>query len=516
MLLSWRYYFSFLAAILCAPLLHAQDCDILIHNATLVDGSGSPPSVGSVCVAGDRIVSSGSHSNLKGVREIDASGLTVTPGFIDPHTHTLADLNSEARRQNQPYLMQGVTTVITGNDGASAKDIGGTLHAWQAQGIGTNAALLVGQGTVRAQVLGMADVKPTPQQLQQMAELVGRGMADGAIGISTGLYYAPGSYSSTEEVIALAKVAAQVGGIYDTHLRDESDYSIGLLGSVRETIRIGREAGLPVHISHIKALGKSTWDMSNQVIEEVNRARQSGLAVSACQYPYVASGTSVGASLLPRWAEAGGVSALKERLLNPTDRARIVSEMERNLERRGGPESLLIISAQDTSLNRKTLGALAKLKAQSPIDVALTIIEAGDAAVASFNMSEKDLKNFMRQDWVMTCSDGSEKHPRKYGTFPRKLRKYVYDEHVLSLPFAVRSSTSLTAQTFHLKDRGLLKAGYFADITVFDPQTIRDLATFEKPEELATGIRYVLVNGKLAVDEGKLTGVLAGRTVTLH
>jgi N-acyl-D-amino-acid deacylase len=343
---------------------------------------------------------------------------------------------------------------------------------------------------------------------------VQRAMQQGAIGMSTGLYYAPGSFAKTEEVIALAKVAAKYGGVYDTHMRDEDSYSIGLIGSVEETLRIGKEAGIPVHISHIKALGKSVWGKSTEVIAIVRQARAQGIKASACQYPYIASGTSVTASLVPRWAEAGGRTELLKRIADPAIRPRLVSEMTENLERRGGPASLLITSSRDKQIMGKTLEQIAKAREESPVEAALEIVKAGGAGVASFNMNEEDVKNFMRQDWVMTCSDGSTGHPRKYGTFPRKLRKYVFDEHVITLPFAIRSSTGLPAATFGLKDRGLLRPGYFADVVVFDPKTIRDLATFEKPEVLSTGVRYLVVNGKLAVDKGQLTDVLAGRVLT--
>ena len=497
-----------------AALCGAQTVDVLIRGGTVVDGSGGAPTVADVLVTGDRITFAGrSDQPLKAKREIDARGLVVAPGFIDPHTHTLADLSSPAKHGNEPYLMQGVTTVVTGNDGSSSKDIAGTIAKWQSQGIGTNAALLVGQGTVRAQVLGMSDKAPDAGQLSRMKELVAKGMYEGAIGMSTGLYYAPGSFSSTEEVIALAKAVSGKGGIYDTHMRDESTYSIGLLAAVEETIRIGREAGLPVHISHIKALGKETWGMSSQVIRLIEQARNSGVKITASQYPYIASGTSVGAALLPRWAEAGGRAALLQRLTDPNVRNRLLPEMQRNLERRGGPHSLLITKSPNREIAGKTLAAIAAARRQIPIEAAISIIREGDAPAASFNMNEDDLKNFMRQDWVMTCSDGSEGHPRKYGTFPRKIRKYVYDEKVITLPFAVRSSTSLPASTLGLRDRGSLRAGSYADIVIFDPKTIRDTATFEQPERFAVGVRYVLVNGAFAVDEGKRTQSLAGRVL---
>ena len=499
---------------LLAAALHAQVLDVLIKNGSVIDGSGSDAQTADVGIRGDRITFLGKGANVRALRVVDASGLIVAPGFIDPHTHSLGDLNSPERHGNEPYLMQGVTTVVTGNDGSSPVDVGSTLAHWKEAGIGTNAALFLGEGSVRVQVMHMSDRPPSPEQLTSMKARVARGMKDGAIGMSTGLYYAPGSFASTEEIVVLAKEAAAGAGIYDTHMRDESTYSIGLLAAVKETIRIGREAGLPVHISHIKALGKDTWGMSPQVIALIREARREGIRITASQYPYNASGTSVGASLIPRWAEAGGSPALLARLSDPSVRPRLMAEMDKNLERRGGPESILIIDARDASLKGRTLGAVAKERHESPVEAAVDIIRKGDAGVASFNMRDDDIKNFMREDWVMTCSDGVEGHPRKYGTFPRKLRKYVLDEHVISMPFAIRSSTSLPAETLGFKDRGLIQTGLFADIVIFDPKTIRDSATYEHPQVLATGVRYLFVNGKLAVDNGRRTNILAGRALT--
>jgi N-acyl-D-amino-acid deacylase len=489
----------------------AQSLDLLIRNGSVLDGSGSPAKQVDIGIRGDRIVLIGKSVGQNAKRVIDAHGLIVAPGFIDPHTHTFEDLSNPATSRNDAYLMQGVTTVATGNDGSSPIQIADALDKWARQGIGTNAALFIGQGSVRDAVMGMSDAKPTPAQMDSMMALVDRGMKDGAIGMSTGLYYAPGSYSSTEEVIALAKVAAADGGIYDTHMRDESTYNIGLLASVRETIRIGREAHMPVMISHIKALGRDVWGQSPQVIALVDEARADGVRVTASQYPYDASGTSVEASLIPRWAEVGGSAALLQRIGDPSVRPRLMAEMQKNLDRRGGPGSLLLTASPDKEFVGKTLAKIAQERGVSPIEAALIVIQRGGADVASFNMQESDMRNFMRQDWVMTCSDGSSGHPRKYGTFPFKLRKYVFDEHVITLPFAIRSSTSLPAETLGLKDRGLLKTGYFADVVVFDPKTIRARSTYEQPTLLATGVVYLLVNGQLAIDAGELTNAHAGR-----
>jgi N-acyl-D-aspartate/D-glutamate deacylase len=498
-------------AFLLSPLVHAQDLDVILHNGTVVDGSGSAPVQADIGISGDRIVFIGSSAGKRAKRVIDARALVITPGFIDPHTHTADDLSDPRRRQNTPYLMQGVTTVATGNDGDSPEHIGETLARWARQGIGTNAALFIGQGTVRRQVLGMSDAQPAPDQIEKMKALVDTAMNEGAIGLSTGLYYAPGSYSTTEEVIALARVVARHGGIYDTHMRDESTYNIGLMNSVRETLRIGKEANIPVMISHIKALGADVWGQSTEVIALIDAARGAGIKATASQYPYDASGTSVTASLIPRWAEADG--NLLKNIDNPALHERLVKEMTENLRRRGGPQTLLMTSARDKSIVGKNLAQIAQERKVSPIEAALQIVRAGGSDVASFNMRESDIESFMKQPWVMTCSDGSEGHPRKYGTFSRKIHEYVYEKHVLSLQAAVRSSTSLPAETLQIKDRGLLRPGYYADVLIFDPKTFVDRATYQDPAVLSTGVRYLLVNGQLAVDQGKLTSTLAGRVL---
>lgn len=490
----------------------SRTVDILLRGGTVVDGTGAAARLADVGVDADRIVFVGNaaRSAVQGRRTIDVTGLIVAPGFIDPHTHTLEDLSSASRRGNVPYLMQGVTTVVTNNDGGGTIDIGNRLARWANDGIGTNAALYVPQGSVRQSVMGMSDAAPNAQQLDSMRAIVARGMADGALGLSTGLYYAPGSYATTEEVIALARVAAQAGGIYDSHMRDESSYTIGLLGSIRETLRIAREASIPVHISHIKALGTDVWGQSDTVIALIKSARAAGLNVTADQYPYLASGTSVGAALLPRWAEAGGRDSLLARIADGATRAKLATEMERNLQRRGGAASLLITVSRDSTIRGKTLAEIAESRHRSPIDVALDIVSAGDVPVASFNMKESDVDAFMVQPWVMTGSDGSNGHPRKYGTFPRKLRHYVFDSHLLTLPQAIHVSSQLTAETLQLSERGVLATGNYADVIAFDPATIADRSTYVSPQLLATGMRYVLVNGRVVVDGGTPNGVLAG------
>jgi len=493
--------------------------DTLIRGGSLIDGAGTDAVKADVGVAGDRIVFVGdaAKENLQADRVIDATGLIVAPGFIDPHTHADDDLFDPKRAANLAYLTQGVTTVFIGNDGRSRIPLGKALEQLQSQGVGTNVASFVGHGSVRQSVMGMSDAAPTPEQLEKMKSLVREGMDDGALGLSTGLYYAPGSYAKTEEVIELAKVAAERGGVYDTHQRDESSYTIGLLASIEEVIRIGREAKIPVHISHIKALGADVWGQSGKAVEIINRARAEGVDVTANQYPYVASGTGLSASLLPRWAEAGGRQETLKRIDDPAIRPKLIAEMEQNLKRRGGANSLLILSVSgggaDRSMVGKRLDEIAKSRGKGAVETALEIIKMGGAGVASFNMTESDIENFMKQPWVMTGSDGSSGHPRKYGTYPRKIREYVLNRHVITLPRMIQASSLQVAETFNLKDRGKLGPGYFADVIVFDEKTIADRSTYDKPEVFAEGVKYVIVNGKVAIDGGKYTGATAGRAL---
>ncbi|HYW71830.1 MAG TPA: amidohydrolase family protein [Pyrinomonadaceae bacterium] len=494
----------------------SQQLDLLIVHGKVVDGSGRGPRQADVGLRGDRIAFIGDarKAKVEAARTIDATGMIVAPGFIDGHTHTLGDLSSEQTKSNQAYLLQGVTTVVTGNDGGSVLNIAELLSRWERQGIGTNAALLAGFGTIRGKVIGPTDAQPTAAQLAEMKQYVAQAMDDGAFGLSTGLYYAPQSYAKTEEVIELAKVAAAKGGIYDTHMRDEGSYSIGLLGAIKETIRIGREAKIPVHISHIKALGPDVWGQSKPAIDLMKQARREGIEATACQYPYEASGSSLTASLVPRWAEVGGQSQLVQRINNAEIRPRLITEMQENLRRRGGADSLLIVDARDPQYVGKRLNQIAQQMNKTPVEAALEIIKtSGDAGVASFNMNEKDIRRFMKEKFIMTCSDGSTGHPRKYGTFPKKLHDYVVRDKVISLPFFVRNSSALTAETFRIPERGMIRQGYFADVIIFDPDTVSARSTYEQPELTAVGMKFVIVNGKIAVETGAYTGVLAGRAL---
>jgi N-acyl-D-aspartate/D-glutamate deacylase len=460
------------------------------------------------------------QSHLRGMQTINCAGLVIAPGFIDPHTHADSYLNNPERKNNLNYIMQGVTTVVIGNDGDGPVHIAAALLKYEQQGIGTNVAMLTGFGTTRRQIMGMVDAAPTPEQLDKMRESIRGAMQEGAFGMSTGLFYVPQSFAKTEEVIELAKIAAQYGGFYDTHMRDEDSYNIGLVGAVDETLRIGREAKLPVHISHIKALGPAVWGESTDVIAHIEAARAAGQDVSANQYPYLGSGSSLPAALLPPWAQEGTREQVATRLSDPAQRDRLLAEIETNLERRGGAAAILFPSQRVAELSGKTLADVSAARKTQPVDTALAILQ--DAArnntwdalgIISFNMNEADVERFMVQPWVMTGSDGSPGHPRLYGTFPRKLHDYVSEKKIITLPFAVHSSSAMAAELLGLTDRGLIKQGYIADVIAFDPATIADTATYTHPENLATGMRYIFINGTLAVKDGAYTGALAGKTL---
>ena len=491
---------------------------MLLRSGTVYDGSGAEGTVLDVGVTGDRIVFVGDAraAGVSGVREIDATGLVVAPGFIDPHAHAQGDLASadRDRRTNVNYLMQGVTTVVVGNDGGGTYDIAGSRATMNDLGIGTNAALLVGFGEVRREVMGMRDAAPTGVELDRMRGLVDQAMRDGAVGLSTGLFYTPQNFSTTEEVVELARVAATYGGTYDSHMRDESTYTVGLLGAVDEVIQIAEETGIAANISHIKALGVDVWGQSEAVLARIRAARARGLRITADQYPYEASGTSLNAALLPRWAQAGGADSLMARLDDPETRARLVEDMRENLRRRNGPEAILVTGGADLTLRGKTLAEIAVERGLDPLDAAIEIIRAGGAGIGSFNMNEDDIRTFMQAEFVMTGSDGSDGHPRKYGSYPRKIRRYVLDEGTLDMGRMIQASSAQAADVFGLVDRGRIVEGGFADVAVFDPATIRDESTFLEPTRLATGMRYVIVNGVLAVDGGVPTRVMTGRVLS--
>ncbi|MEM6771818.1 MAG: amidohydrolase family protein, partial [Bacteroidota bacterium] len=342
--------------------------------------------------------------------------------------------------------------------------------------------------------------------------LVDRAMQAGALGLSSGLYYAPASFADTEEVIALAEVSAQYGGIYDAHIRDESTYNVGLLAAVLETLEIGEQAGLPVNISHIKCLGVDVWGMSTLLVDTINAARARGVQVTADQYPYLASGTSLSNALLPKWVFAD-MDDFTPKLSDPELQPRIEAGMAENLCRRGGPASLLLTYSDVPGITGKTLAEVANARGEPAVTTAIDILKQGGSAVASFNMNQDDVHHFMQQPWVMTCSDGTNAHPRKYGTFPKKIREFVREKQVLSLGQMIRQSTQLTAETFGIPERGSLREGYFADVLIFKPEEVIDHATFREPAELSSGFTYIVLNGKVVVDGGAVKVRDGGRVV---
>jgi len=502
-----------------------QQADVLITGGTIYDGSIAKPFTGDVAIAGDKIIYVGPKAAVTAKRTIDAHGMIVSPGLIDAHTHSdhFLDSPDKAQRSNAAWTMQGVSTVFLGIDGNGTPDLKAKFAKYSAQGIGTNVVSYVGFGAIRQAVVGDAARAPTPQELAKEQALVVKGMCEGAIGLSAGLFYAPQNFAKTDEVIALAKEAGKRGGIYDTHQRDETTYSIGLINSTKEVLQIGREGGLPVHFSHIKALGHDVWGKSGDVIKLINDARAAGQNVTANNYPWLASHTGLDAALVPRWASDGGDAAMLKRFDDPALMKKIKGEMAQNLDRRGGAQTILLTSgesdsgkanaAPDKPWTGKYLSAIAKEWKVDPLDAAIRILRetGGKASVVSFNISEPDLENFMKQPWTVTSSDGGPGHPREYATFQTKYAVYVKQKHVIDTGFFIRNSSGLTADIFKLDRRGYLRNGYFADVLVFDPARYVPKADYIHPAILSQGVQELFVNGVAAVDNGKPTGAVAGR-----
>lgn len=486
-----------------------EPVDLLIQGGTIYTGSDAP-FVGDVAVKGDSIYRVAPHADVRAARVIDARGLVVAPGFIDPHTHAGARLASDdaPERLVLPFLMQGVTTAFIGNDGGGDPDVARALASAATKPVGINYAAYVGFGAVRKAVVGEADRAPTPQELTRMRGLVARAMCEGALGLSTGLFYAPQSFAKSDEVIALAREAGSRGGLYDSHIRDESSYSIGLRAAIEEAIEIGRQAAIPVHIAHIKALGVDVQGQAPAIIALVEAAQARGQRVTADQYPWSASGTTLVAALVPQWAQDGGRTTLLARFDDAALGDRLRRDMAENLRKRGGAAALLITEGRHKG---RTLAAVAS--PGDPVAAAIAVIREKDPAVASFNQSEADIQAFMKRPWVMTSSDASTGHPRVYGSFARKYAKYVVADRAITLRDFIERSSARTADIFGLDRRGHLRAGGFADIVVFDPRRYRERSTYDAPTRLAEGVRTVVVNGVIAVDKGKPTGGAAGRAL---
>jgi len=527
--------------------------DIVITNGRVIDGTGSPWYSGDIGIRDGRIAAIGNLAAASRARTIDAHSMVVAPGLIDMLGQSELTILVDPRLPSK--IFQGITTEITGEgssvaplndtlirDGRETYDYLGITPDWRTlreyfarlekQQVGINIATYVGATQVRAMVLGADDVQPTPPQLEQMKELVRQAMRDGAVGVSTSLEYPPAPYAKTEELIALAQQASAAGGIYATHMRNESD---AILPAIDEALRIGREAHIPVEIWHLKVAGKENWGRMPEVIAKINAARADGIDVTADTYAYTAWSNGMSA-FIPPWAHDGGTAKLIQRLKDPATRTRIRKDLltpskdwDNEWQEISGPDQVLICTVKDPkllTLQGKTLTEIANLWNKDPMDALFDLLIADNAfpQVAVFGMSEPDVALALQQPWVSLDNDSSgtspegilgrdHPHPRAYGTFPRVLRKYVREEHKLTLEDAIRKFSALPAQRLRLEGRGLLRAGMWADVVVFDPATIRDLATFDNPNQLSQGMTYVLVNGAPVIDNGKMTGALPGKVL---
>jgi len=529
--------------------------DIIVMNGKIVDGTGNPWFYGDIGIRGDTIVEIGNLTGKTATKTIDAKGLAVSSGFIDIHTHSDRGLGEPDTKANVNYLTQGVTTVVTGNCGGSESlKVAETKAKWEKQGIGTNAVYLVGHGTIRESVMGMEPREATPEEIEKMKKILRQSMEEGAWGMSTGLEYVPGLYANTEEVIALAKVVGEFGGTYSTHKRSEREH---VLEAVKETIRISEEGGVRADISHLKLCGKNYWGLMKDVVKLVNDARKRGIYVVADMYPWdtASSGSISGYIGVPENMEpltelrkkmrdqnlskeereklrVQYLDELVKALSDPSKRAQIKEATAIGLPHRpsaiarwGWDSFPVVIAKKNTHLIGKVLSELAQEQKKDPFDILEGLFkeERDDIHLATGAMSEDDMKEAMRQDWLMFSSDGgalaynpeNPVHPRNYGSFPRVFRKYVREEGVLTMEDAVRRMTSLPASFLQMKDRGRLERGYKADIVIFDPETIRDNATHADSHQYSSGIEYVMVNGNISIEKGKYNDALNGKLLLL-
>ncbi len=499
----------------------AEQYDLVITNARIVDGTGNPWFRGSVAVKDGRIVKVGRIDTSNAKQTIDAQNKIVAPGFIDVHTH-VEGIYETSLAEN--FVRMGVTSLITGNCGASVTDIKSFLGRIKEKPLAVNLATLIAHGSVRAQVMGLDNRAPTVEEQTKMNALVEQGMKDGAVGLSTGLIYIPGTFAKTEEVVELAKVAARFGGIYASHIRDEGT---DVVKSIEEAINIGEQANIPVEISHFKISSKKLWGKTETTIGLVEAARRKGLNVTVDQYAYTASSTSLDARM-PTWAIAGGREEGKKRLADKAAREKIVKEMKEELKKKDFKDfSFAYVAgyAPNPEYNGKNILEITKMnknskKLDAQIEQIFEMYKSGGAGMVYRVMSETDVQNIMRQPFTMIASDSSVRvfgegmpHPRGYGNNSRVLAKYVRELKLITLEDAIRKMTSLPAQTFNLSDRGLIKEGFAADLVIFDENTITDKATFEQPHQYSEGFSSVIVNGEVVFDGSKMTGKMAGQAI---
>lgn len=498
---------QFFSAILFAQ---QQKADILIKNACVFLGDGKDSVFTNVAITGKRISYVG-KAYISANEVIDAKGKYLAPGFIDTHTH--ADRWIEDRKRNQmlPWIYQGVTSVFAGNDGFGAYKIAAQMKKYQQIGMGTNFAFYVGFGPVRQAVLDNENKAPSEAQILQMKAMISAGMQQGAIGFSTGLIYLPQMYAKTNEIVNLYQEAAKWNAIYDTHMRNES---AKVLESIEETIKIGADFNLPIHISHLKVAGESAWGKSVEVIAKINEARAKGLKVTANQYPFIASMTSLKATLMPDWAQEGGAKATLARFENEEELAKIKKSLQQKSPLVYKRVVLMSKKEKLASITGKSVAQIAE-EWNLPVEDAVVAIFKMDIGVScvNFSMNEEDVVNFMKQPWVMTGSDGGGLHPRTYATFTKIITDYVLQQKVMSMSWAIHRASGLTAETFGIPDRGLIKEGFFADLIIFDPKMVKVNSTFANPEQLSEGMDYVFVNGVKAIEHGTATGSLSGEII---
>lgn len=513
------------AAALVQP-ARAQSYDVVIRGGRLLDGSRAPWHYADVAIKDGKIVAVGRiAANARATSVIDAKGLYVAPGYIDPHSHAGEVLIRAAEGHARALLAQGITTVFINPDGGGPSDLEPQLKLLREAKPAVNVAPMIGHNSVRLAVMARDARDPTPEELERMKQLVRAAMHAGAWGLTDGLFYVPSTYSKTEEIIALAKVAAEFGGLYTAHVRDDADYNIGAVGAVDEVIRVAREAKIVGIVTHIKTMGPRALGLSKDMIAHIEAARAEGVEVWADQHPYLASQSSFSAYMIPDWALAGGEGALKARLENPDTAAQVRRGVAENIARRGSLDLIQIAMYEaDRSLEGKRVGAIARDRVMDPVDLALDLIKksTGRFQVVSFTMNQEDSEAFMRQPWTMTDTDGGgvtfgvgTPHPRSYGAFPRKIREAVMERRLLTLEQAIHAGTGLTASVHGLSDRGMIREGARADVVVFDPAKIRDVATFDHPHAYAEGMVHVLVNGVFAVRDGKFTDARPGQ-ILLH
>ncbi len=495
--------------------------DVLIRNARVADGTGNPWYYADVAIKDGVIAKVEPALEVDAAQIIDATNLLLCPGFIDVHAHAENVYNNSSER----FVRMGVTTLITGNCGSSVTEVDTFLNYVNKNPIPLNIATLIGHNSVRRKVMEEVDRTPTQEELRQMEAIVEKAMQQGAVGLSTGLIYVPGTYAKTDEIITLAKAAARHKGIYASHIRDEGNE---VKEAIQEAIQIGQEAQMPVEISHFKISSKKIWGSSDQTIQMVADARQKGLQVTVDQYAYTASSTKLSSNLIPSWVLAGGFESAKSRIMQPDTLQKIMADMKKAMEERAHTDFSYAVVANyktDTSYNGQSIPQLAQqvredTSVNSQISLILDMYLAGDAQMVYHSMDEPDVERIMQEPFTMFASDAGPgnygvgvPHPRGYGNNARVLGRYVRDKKIIRLEDAIRKMTSLPAQTFGLKNIGLIKEGYVADLLILDENTVADQATFEQPHQYAKGFEYVIVNGELVINKGQSTGAKPGRAI---